>query len=396
MSHLARPTIEQAAFLVIAHATCIGDVRCKQTFTVCQFDDPQDIVMKSHYYARFSQLIRLYGHHFWASSRLMLAFDNFDRERMRVCWFTESCEYLTGICGHSLEKQLSTTTRDEQSLPSTLQNPPIKNLVPPGLCQFNEDPMHVPLLKIFPVSESCAVFRFALPDRSKALNLSTCACILAHAEIGGEKVARPYTPISTNANLGFFDLLVRNYGPTAKMSHTLHELLPGNETIAFSHGPANVKIQASSFIHGQYDHIGMLVGGTGITPMIQALHAILGTIDIHTKVTMLYGSRTSKDILGKEMLHQWAEEYKDRFNLIDVLSQEPAESPWNEGIRGRVDKKLIETCFPSPRDKKVKQIVFVCGPPQMYEALCGPRQETDRVSGALADLGYEAKQVFKF
>ena len=39
-------------------------------------------------------------------------------------------------------------------------------------------------------------------------------------------------------------------------------------------------------------HISMLVGGTGINPMIQALHAILGTPGNTTKVTLLYGNKT--------------------------------------------------------------------------------------------------------
>ena len=53
----------------------------------------------------------------------------------------------------------------------------------------------------------------------------------------------------------------------------------------------------------------MIVGGTGITPMIQALHAILGS-ERHSdyKVSMLYGSKVSNDILGQELLEKWSSE----------------------------------------------------------------------------------------
>jgi hypothetical protein len=49
------------------------------------------------------------------------------------------------------------------------------------------------------------------------------------------------------------------------------------------------------------------LGGTGITPMIQALHAILGSGPDDQKsstkeVTLLYGSRNKSDILGGDML----------------------------------------------------------------------------------------------
>lgn len=154
-------------------------------------------------------------------------------------------------------KLTTTTTRPLSSskLPSTLTGPPITSLVPPKQCQFGDDFVSVPLLETFPVSDSSSVFRFGLPDTSKPLNLSTCACILAQAKIstttmgGGnddddddhdndeekeEVVVRPYTPISTNAAVGFFDLLVKNYGAQAKMSRHLHEMKEGDQ-LQFKH-----------------------------------------------------------------------------------------------------------------------------------------------------------------
>lgn len=55
------------------------------------------------------------------------------------------------------------------------------------------------------------MLRFGLPDKEKGLGLSTCACILAGAKVdeGDDMVIRPYTPISTNADKGTFDLLIK-------------------------------------------------------------------------------------------------------------------------------------------------------------------------------------------
>lgn len=153
------------------------------------------------------------------------------------------------------------------TLPSSMQGKPVAALVPPGQCQFNETLTAVPLLERFPVSETSCVVRFGLPDPNLPLNLSTCACILASAHTKGQDVTRPYTPISTNQNIGYFDLLVKNYGPEAHMSyHLCHDLQPG-ETVQFKHIPFNVKIQAP---FDQYDHIAMIVGGTG-TPVFNNL-----------------------------------------------------------------------------------------------------------------------------
>jgi cytochrome-b5 reductase len=214
---------------------------------------------------------------------------------------------------------------------------------------------------------------------------------LAKDVIDGEAVIRPYTPISTNGDVGYFDLLVKNYGEGAKMSKAMHELKVG-ETLDFKHIDFNVKIQAPF----DYDNILMLVGGTGVTPMIQALHAILGSeSDSSSKpvVTMLYGSRDSTDILGQDVLHQWAKDYADHFKLFDVLSHEPEDSDWS-GPRGYIGKDLVAENFPAA-DSGKKVMVFVCGPPPMYGALCGPREETE-ITGLLGDMGYSPDQVFKF
>jgi cytochrome-b5 reductase len=214
---------------------------------------------------------------------------------------------------------------------------------------------------------------------------------LAQAKIDGEDVIRPYTPISTNALIGCFDLLVKDYGPDAKMSHELCTRMNVGDKVAFKHIDFNVKIQAPF----APKNICMLVGGTGITPMIQALHAILGDdSQKDTRVVMLYGSRTSDDILGREMLDRWCRDYPDRLVVEHVLSHEPETSDWT-GLRGYIDASKIQKYFPAASSGD-DVMVFVCGPPPMYDALCGPREEKDVIKGILAELNYQPSQVYKF
>jgi cytochrome-b5 reductase len=248
------------------------------------------------------------------------------------------------------------------------------------------------LLDRVEVSGTSSVLRFGLTDDSQPLKLSTCACILAKADLPNrdsgesEAVVRPYTPISTNALVGAFDLLVKNYEDQGRMSTHLCSM-PVGDTIDFKHIPFNVKIQAP-FPHKR---IGMIVGGTGITPMIQALHAVLGDEAAPTeKVSMVYGSRHSKDILGKEMLDAWE---GDKLEVTHVLSNEPTDSEW-KGLRGFITANLLKEKLPAP-DGKEDVIIFVCGPPIMYDIFCGPRSDPE-VTGVLAELGYTKEQVFKF
>lgn len=142
----------------------------------------------------------------------------------------------------------------------------------------------------------------------------------------------------------------------------------------------------------------LFFAGTGITPMIQALHAILGNGTEHQQsstdeVTLLYGSRNSDDILGGSMLQKWANEHTSKFKYVDVLSHEPSDSNY-VGERGFIDRERIVKYLP-PASNGEDVIIFVCGPPIMYELLCGPRNETE-VTGLLGELGYSSNQVFKF
>lgn len=290
---------------------------------------------------------------------------------------------------------------------SSLTGPPICSLVPPGQCQFGEAFAATKLLRRTPVSPTSAVLRFQLPDVTRPLGLSTCACLLLGCDTifpdntDDSMIVRPYTPISTNADIGTVDLLIKNYGAQGGlMSRYLHEIKEGDTSIQMKHIPFNVKIQASEFVNNRYEHIVMLVGGTGITPMIQALHAILGDDagkkrNKTTKVTMLYGSKTSDDILGAALLRNWAASFPDRFRLVDILSDEPADSEWS-GERGFIDRAKLEQYLPSNTAAADQVMIFVCGPPAMYQALCGPRDEPDQVTGLLGAMGYGPSQVYKF
>ncbi|CAE8634708.1 unnamed protein product [Polarella glacialis] len=226
------------------------------------------------------------------------------------------------------------------------------------------------------------------------------------------------------------------------MSEHLKGLSIGSD-VDFKHIAPNVKIQ---YPFGKKT-ITMLVGGTGITPMIQALHAILGTASDTTQVTMIYGNKTQKDILCKELLDAWAANSGGRLKIVHVLSRAKDDASW-KGETGHITKEILTTHAAPASDDT---LVVVCGPPPMYNAFCGPRDEKEltvvvvvvvvfvvvivavvvivvigvidviavavivavvvivvigvavivvliekELTGILADMGYTAEQVFKF
>jgi cytochrome-b5 reductase len=110
----------------------------------------------------------------------------------------------------------------------------------------------------------------------------------------------------------------------------------------------NVKIQAP-FAHKK---VCMLVGGTGITSIVQALHAILGDPTSGVEVVVLFGSRESRDFPGKDLLDSWVQQHPHSHTVEHILSDEPENANW-AGARGHITKDLIEKHFPPPADNSM-------------------------------------------
>lgn len=266
----------------------------------------------------------------------------------------------------------------------------------------------LPLLAKERASHDSDVYTFGLPV-GRSLDLPVCGCILLRApgrgraegagaaEFDGTDAVRPYTPISDNAMTGQFQLLVKRYQHGA-VSEYLHGLLPGFSEVDFKHIKFNVKEQ---YPFPNKEHITMLCAGTGVTPMYQALHKLLGTPGDNRKVVLLVGNRSPADILLKPELDAWAAAHPTRLKVVHVVGERADEPPppgWAStetyvAESGHVDEAKIAR-YAAPPD--AGSLVFVCGTPAMYESLCGPRGEKGLAEGStLQRLGYTTEMVVK-
>lgn len=101
--------------------------------------------------------------------------------------------------------------------------------------------------------------------------------------------------------------------------------------------------------------IGMIAGGTGITPMLQIIRAILkNPLDL-TVVSLLYANVNESDILLKKELDELAEKHPQRFSVYYVLNNAP--EGWNGGV-GFVTKEMMEEKLPKPAND-IK--ILLCG-----------------------------------
>ena len=264
-----------------------------------------------------------------------------------------------------------------------------------------------PLVERREYNHDSTVYAFGLP-KGQSLNLPVCACVLMRADGRGRKegggaedwdgsdAVRPYTPISSPDLRGRFELLVKRY-PGGAASQWLHGL-PVGAPVHFKHIRFNVKAQYP--FEGK-NSFTMIAGGTGVTPMYQALHKLLSTPGDSRPVTLLLGNKTTADILMKEELEAWARESGGRLKVVHVVGERPdQEAPegWADtdaytALSGWVDQAKVERYAFPPADDT---LVFVCGLPSLYSVMCGPRTEKGVAPGTvLATLGYTDDMVAK-
>ena len=143
----------------------------------------------------------------------------------------------------------------------------------------------------------------------------------------------------------------------------------------------------------QHKHIGLIAGGTGITPMWQLIHHVFANPNDQTQITLVFANQTEDDILLKKELQELENRYPRRFRAFYALDK-PAPS-WG-GHSGFIDKTILKTVLPEPKEENIK--LFICGPPPMYKAVSGAKagMKQGELSGILKELGYSEDQVFKF
>ncbi|KAG2393720.1 hypothetical protein C9374_007251 [Naegleria lovaniensis] len=200
------------------------------------------------------------------------------------------------------------------------------------------------------------LFRFELPA-GKSLGLPVGQHISLKATINGEEVARSYTPTSSNDDKGFFDLVVKIY-PKGLMTQHLDTMKIG-DTILVS-GPKG----RFNYEKNKYSKLGMIAGGTGITPMLQVIEEILKHPDDKTEIALLYGNLTEQDIILRDRLEELARKHP-QFTLYHVLNEPPTN--WTQGV-GFITQEMIEKYLPTAGEK---MNVLMCGPPPMLGAMKG-------------------------
>src|SRR5690625_1930555 len=106
-----------------------------------------------------------------------------------------------------------------------------------------------------------------------------------------------------------------------------------------------------------------LVAGSGTTPVLSILATALES-GPGSSVVLVYGNRSSADVMVLDELADLKDRYADRLQSLHVLSREQRESPL---LSGRIDAEKLDLLLGSVIDPRAVDTWFVCGPHGMVE-----------------------------
>lgn len=230
------------------------------------------------------------------------------------------------------------------------------------------------------ISHDTRLFKFKLPSNEHRLGLPVGFHMFTKATVGGKMVLRAYTPVSSDDEKGYFTLCIKVYfagvhpkfPDGGKMSQYMDGMDVGDLlTVKGPLGHFEYKEKGNFIVKGKDRHaskIGMLCGGTGITPAYQVIRAVYKDLDDTTETYLLYANRTEQDILLREELEKMASE-RPNIHIWYTLDRATADWKFSSGF---ITEEMIRQYMPDPDDDS---FIVMCGPAPMIDFACIPNLE---------------------
>jgi len=243
-------------------------------------------------------------------------------------------------------------------------------------------------IKLEPYNHNTKLFTFRIPGIGRLPTSSFLQCN-AFIEKENKEYARAYTPISCLVE-NEVRLLIKIY-PEGRVTQAFDKIKVG-DTFQIRGPVLKLPYKAN-----MKEEIAMLAGGSGITPMLQVIDAIVNNPEDKTKVTLLFANQTEEDILLRETLEGITAKHK---NITVRYSVDKPRPGWT-GFSGFVTQDVLKEVLPEQK-RGEKILIYVCGPPPFYKCISGDKDFTKsppgqgEVTGLLKDLGYTSEQVYKF
>lgn len=190
------------------------------------------------------------------------------------------------------------------------------------------------------------------------------------ATVGGQELRRSYSVCSDRA----LKVGIRRVDGGA-FSTWVHEQLKVGDVIESYPPQGRFVLPAAS--SGR--HVLFIAGGSGITPILSLLSALLER-EPQSRATLIYANRRTASTMFKEELEDLKNRFMTRLSLHLVFSREAVDAPL---YGGRLDAGKLSAFLAGPVPAASVDQVFVCGPFEM----------NDQAEAALLGSGIPAERI---
>ncbi len=184
--------------------------------------------------------------------------------------------------------------------------------------------------------------------------------LVIRSRIDGEEVRRSYS-ICSGVNDGELRVAIKRVNGGRFSTYANEQLAVGGQLEVMP--PAgHFQVPLDPARHGHYLAV---AAGSGITPILSIVKTTLET-EPHSRVTLLYGNRSSNAAMFREQLEDLKNRYLQRLNLIFVFSREQQDV---DLYNGRIDADKCAQLFSRWLDVSSLTAAFICGPQTMTETV---------------------------
>ncbi len=217
--------------------------------------------------------------------------------------------------------------------------------------------------------------RFSVPEALAAAFAFTPGQYLTlRATIGGEEIRRSYS-ICSGLDDGGLRVGIKKVRGGAFSTFANENLKPGDTVEAM---PPAGRFTAEPRA-GESRHVLGVAAGSGITPVLSIIRSLLAR-ETGTRVTLIYGNRTSSSVMFAEEIEDLKNRHLGRLSVAHVLSREPQDV---EVLNGRIDAAKLRAFAAGVLDLASVTNAYICGPEGMVA----------EVKAGLADLGLSPQQI---
>lgn len=111
-------------------------------------------------------------------------------------------------------------------------------------------------------------------------------------------------------------------------------------------------------------NIALFAAGSGITPILSIIKCALEE-EIHSKVILVYGNKTTQDTMFLNELLELQHQYSNRFSIQFVFSQADEE----HAVFGRIEKSTVNFVMKNKYKHIDVDAYYICGPEEMIHTV---------------------------